>query len=131
MCNKSLNQHYRPFENRRSMRQCLSDSCLSRRLELPPFLPITITTIPATQPSRKASGLLRHFWKKSDRKVIKEKKPPSHNEKKVESLNALKSPTSPAASIASKTTSKSAGFMSLLFCCAFTPFQQERHGEKI
>jgi hypothetical protein len=50
--------------------------------ELPPFLPITITTIPATQPSRKASGLLRHFWKKSDRKVIKEKKPPSHNEKK-------------------------------------------------
>lgn len=50
--------------------------------ELLPFLPITITTIPATQPSRKASGLLRHFWKKSDRKVIKEKKPPSHNEKK-------------------------------------------------
>jgi len=74
---------------------------------------------------------LRHFWKKSDRKVIKEKKPPLHNEKKVEALDALKSPTSPAASITSKTPSKSAGLMSLLFCCAFTPFQEESNGDKM
>jgi hypothetical protein len=49
----------------------------------------------------------------------------------VESLDALKSPTSPAVSIVSKTPSKSAGLMSLLFCCAFTPFQQDRHGDKM
>jgi hypothetical protein len=41
-----------------------------------------IITIPTSQPSRKASGLLRHFWKKSDRKTTKEKKAHVTNEKK-------------------------------------------------
>lgn len=54
------------------------------------------------------------------------------NEKKVDSLESLKSPTSPATpSITSKATSKSPGLMSLLFCCAFTPFQQERQAGKM